>query len=313
MRMSCNSTYLLDKDTDHGHKCDELMALLHDIFEDPETKAVVFSQWLGTHELIARRLARNGWDYAYLHGGVPSFKRKDLVKRFREDPDCRLFLSTEAGGVGMNLQNASVVINMDLPWNPAVLEQRIGRVHRLGQKRPVRVVNFIASGALEHGMLSLLSFKKSLFAGVLDGGQDEVFLGGSRLKHFMESVDKAAVSIPRVPVDEAELPAPVIEEVEKLSGLETPEVGAAAPPAKHPWAELASAGLAFLDKLGEALAAGDHDAPPSEMGKSVKSPIDIARSIIEKDETGRTYLKLPAPNSDTLRKVADILYKLSGQ
>lgn len=310
MRMSCNSTYLLDKETDHGHKCDELMDLLHDIFEEPEAKAVVFSQWLGTHELIIRRLGGNGWNYAYLHGGVPSFKRKDLVKRFREDPDCRLFLSTEVGGVGMNLQNASVVINMDLPWNPAMLEQRIGRVHRLGQHRPVRVVNFIASGAIEHGMLSLLSFKKSLFAGVLDGGQDEVFLGGSRLKHFMESVEKATVSIPRVAVAEPELPSPVVEEAEKIAELETPEAGATAPQTKHPYAELASAGLAFLEKLGEALAAGDHAAPPSEREKSAKS---LLESIIEKDETGRTYLKLPVPNSDILRKVADILYKLGGQ
>ena len=80
-------------------------------------------------------------------------KRKDLIDRFRDDPKCRLFLSTDAGGVGLNLQHASVVVNMDLPWNPAVLEQRIGRVHRLGQKRPVRVVNFVAQGTIEEGML----------------------------------------------------------------------------------------------------------------------------------------------------------------
>ena len=60
---------------------------------------------------------------------------------------------------------------MDLPWNPAVLEQRIGRVHRLGQKGTVRVVNFVAQGTIEEGMLGVLKFKKSLFAGVLDGGE----------------------------------------------------------------------------------------------------------------------------------------------
>ena len=130
------------------------------------------------------------------HGGVPGPKRKDLIDRFREDPDCRLFLSTDAGGVGLNLQHASVVVNMDLPWNPAVLEQRIGRVHRLGQQRPVRVVNFIAQGTIEEGMLAVLKFKKSLFAGVLDGGEKEVFLGGSRLNKFMESVEKATAAIP---------------------------------------------------------------------------------------------------------------------
>ena len=107
-----------------------------------------------------------------------------------------MFLATDAGGVGLNLQHASVVVNLDQPWNPAVLEQRIGRVHRLGQRRPVRVVDFIAQGTIEEGMLGLLKFKKSLFAGVLDRGEDEVFLGGTRLKRFMESVEKATGEIP---------------------------------------------------------------------------------------------------------------------
>src|SRR5207248_11193693 len=91
---------------------------------------------------------------------------------------------------------ASVVLNVDLPWNPAILEQRIGRVHRLGQKAPVQVFNFVSQGTIEEGMLSLLKFKKSLFSGVLDGGETEVFLGGSRLARFMETVEKATTAIP---------------------------------------------------------------------------------------------------------------------
>jgi hypothetical protein len=280
-----------------------------------------------------RRLAGNGWGYAYLHGGVPSAKRKDLVQRFSEDPDCRLFLSTEAGGVGMNLQCASAVINMELPWNPAVLEQRIGRVHRLGQRRPVRVVNFIASGAIEHGMLSLLGFKKSLFAGVLDGGQDEVFLGGTRLTHFMESVEKATGATPRVEVTDTAPPAAEIDEIEKVLGAEgvagavlgAEGIAAAAPgaegitaapappPAKDPWAELATAGLTFLDKLGEALSAGAGEVPSPGAGGKAGAPGGMPPVLIESDEAGRTYLKLPAPDPDTLKKLADILYKLSGR
>ncbi len=312
MRMSCNSTYLLDKSTDHGHKSDELVTLLEEIFEDPNAKAVVFSQWLGTHELILRRLEGNGWGHAYLHGGVPSSKRKYLVKRFREDSNCRLFLSTEAGGVGMNLQNASAVINMDLPWNPAVLEQRIGRVHRLGQRQPVRVVNFIAAGTIEHSMLSLLSFKKSLFSGVLDGGQDEVFLGGSRLKRFMESVEKATASIPQATLAEEEPPAAAKEEAEKEPAAEEIAATPATRLAEQAWAEVASAGLAFLEKLGDALGVGAKTGQPTERAGKIESPPDMTRALVETDETGRTYLKLPAPNSDTLKKVADILYRLSG-
>src|SRR5207253_8125275 len=112
--------------------------------------------------------------------------------------------STDAGGVGLNLQFASVVLNMDLPWNPAVLEQRIGRVHRLGQRQPVRVVNFVAKGTIEEGMLSVLKFKKSLFAGVLDHGDTEVSLGGSRLKQFMETVEAATGGIPAAVATQAE-------------------------------------------------------------------------------------------------------------
>lgn len=95
---------------------------------------------------------------------------------------------------------------MDLPWNPAVLEQRIGRVHRLGQTRGVQVVNLVAQGAIEEGMLSVLAFKKSLFAGVLDGGLSEVLLGGSRLKRFMESVE-AVTAAAAGPAPEAPPPA----------------------------------------------------------------------------------------------------------
>ena len=92
-----------------------------------------------THDIVIRRLEARGLGYVCFHGGVPSEKRPALVERFRDDPACRVFLSTDAGGVGLNLQHAATVVNMDLPWNPAVLEQRIGRVHRMGQARPVRV------------------------------------------------------------------------------------------------------------------------------------------------------------------------------
>ena len=116
-------------------------------------------------------------------------KRPALVERFRDDPNCRVFLSTDAGSTGLNLQHASTLVNMDLPWNPAILEQRIARIHRMGQTRPVRVINFVAKGTIEEGMLSVLAFKRSLSAGILDGGSGEISLGGSRLNRFMKDVE----------------------------------------------------------------------------------------------------------------------------
>ena len=189
MRMSCNSTYLLDQETDHGVKADELAALFEDLFAEPEAKAVVFSQWTRTHDIIIRRLEMRELGYVSFHGGVPSDKRPALVERFRDDPTCRVFLSTDAGSTGLNLQHASTLVNMDLPWNPAILEQRIARIHRMGQIRPVRVINFVAKGTIEEGMLSVLAFKRSLSAGILDGGSSEISLGGSRLNRFMKDVE----------------------------------------------------------------------------------------------------------------------------
>ncbi len=270
MRMSCDSSYLLDPVADHGVKADELMTLLGEMLEQPEVKVVVFSQWLRMHELLVRRLRTRGWDHVLFHGGAPGSKRKDLVERFRDDAKCRLFLSTDAGGVGLNLQWASAVINVDLPWNPAVLEQRIGRVHRLGQKRAVRVVNFVAQGTIEEGMMSLLNFKRGLFAGVLDGGATEVSLGGSRLTRFMETVEKATTSIP-------------IELVEEPVAPERPPVPAKA---DDPWSMLAAAAQTLVQRLTQ----------PSEPGRP---------SLIGRDEaTGEPYLRLPVPTPEVLTALA---------
>jgi hypothetical protein len=103
---------------------------------------------------------------------VPLPRRREEVRRFKEDPACRLFLSTDSGGVGLNLQAANVVINLDLPWNPARLEQRIARAWRKHQTRPVRVLSLVAEGTIEHRMIPLLANKQLLADGVLDGRGD---------------------------------------------------------------------------------------------------------------------------------------------
>ncbi len=310
MRMSCNSTYLLDKKTDFGFKADELLSVLQESFERPGDKAVVFSQWVRTHELIVSRLEGAKLGHVLFHGGVDSRERRDLIARFKQDPDCRIFLSTDAGGVGLNLQNASTVVNMDLPWNPAILDQRIGRVHRLGQHRPVRVVNFVAQGTIEHGMLSVLSFKQSLFAGVLDGGASEVFLGGSRLKRFMDSVDQVTQSIPApMPVeekieDESDKAADEDQAVERRPALaEGGRAGTldARPPAEPSWENLITAGLALLNRL-----AGPAPGAANTVAE-VKSKLKIETDA----STGERHLKLPVPSGEVLRGLASFLNQLA--
>ncbi len=325
MRMSCNSTFLLDHTTDFSHKPDELVTLLDDILEQPEAKAVVFSQWLRTHELIARRLNTRGWGHVLFHGGVPGEQRSALVDRFNTDPECRLFLSTDAGGVGLNLQHAAAcIVNMDMPWNPAVLEQRIGRVYRMGQTKSVQVVNFVAQGSIEEGMLSLLAFKKSLFAGVLDGGQSEVFLQGTRLAKFMESVEKVTGAAHAAAAEEAQgsdaqvetgdvacnatevnvataasvgLGAAVSSPRQEIEKSVTPPTQLAATDA---WAPLLEIGIRVLQGLAEAT------SPAREANGETPGALWIDTD----SRTGQQFLKLPLPEPQTVQRLADSLQAL---
>ncbi len=282
MRMVCDDVHLVEPKRRSGRKVDEVLTLLSDLLESEGTKAVVFSQWVRMHDLLGERLEAEGWGHVFLHGGVPSSNRGALVRQFRDDPQCRVFLSTDAGGTGLNLQAASVVVNVDLPWNPAVLEQRIGRVHRMGQRRSVQVFDFVAERSIEEGMLSLLGFKTSLFAGVLDGGDPKVLLGGSRLDRFRKGVESLTAPLaageaptgPGAPSEPLPVPkapggageaignAPLPEKVETVAtagppGDRSPTVSSptVSGPAGLPQEALAGlfrAGASFLTQLAEA-------------------------------------------------------------
>jgi hypothetical protein len=108
-------------------------------------------------------------DVAWHHGSVPQKRRRMEIRRFKEDPFCRLFLSSDAGSLGLNLQMASVVINLDLPWNPAKLEQRIARAWRKHQTRSVRVINLVTEDSIEQRMQDVLASKQELADGIIDG------------------------------------------------------------------------------------------------------------------------------------------------
>ncbi len=131
--------------------------------------------------MAAEVCERLGVGHVRLHGGVPSGARGRLIDQFREDPECRVFLSTDAGGVGLNLQAASHVVNLDLPWNPAVLAQRIARVHRLGQREAVNVVLLVSEGSFEERMEGTLDGKRALFAAAVGDDQETVALERSTM------------------------------------------------------------------------------------------------------------------------------------
>ena len=172
MRMVCDTPYILDSDCRVCPKLAELREILEELLAEPGTKILVFSEWERMLDLLRETLQEMGTGFAWHTGSVPLPRRRDEVRRFKEDPACRLFLSTDSGGVGLNLQAANVVINLDLPWNPARLEQRIARAWRKHQTRPVRVLYLVTEDTLEHRMIPLLANKQILADGVVDGRGD---------------------------------------------------------------------------------------------------------------------------------------------
>ncbi len=172
MRMICDTPAILDPDCRVCPKLEELEGVLSELLEDGERKIVVFSEWVRMLNLVRDLAAEMGIDCAWHTGDVPQLRRRAEITRFRQDPTCRLFLTSDAGATGLNLQAANCVINLDLPWNPAKLEQRIGRVWRKGQLQAVTAINFVTEDSIEHTILHLLAHKQTLADGVLDGTVD---------------------------------------------------------------------------------------------------------------------------------------------
>ncbi len=309
MRMAADNTYLVDRKTIHGPKIEELEVVLKELIIESGEKVVIFSQWLRMTELVEHILKRNSIGYVHLNGSVPSKQRKGLMSRFREDPECMVFLSTDAGGVGLNLQSGSVVINMDIPWNPAVLEQRIGRVHRIGQRRKVRIINFVTSSSIEERILDLLKFKRSLFAGALDlDGEDVVMVGESQLKRFMKSVEamtenmeKPDPEIRRQQQEEAEQDSLAANRTEQAAakGDKSATAGKGNGKGHDPLNNLLVGGAQLLMNLSKSISQPGQDAEK------------YLNAVIGRDaDTGKSYLKIPLPETEVVKNIFSSLGEL---
>ena len=299
MRMVCVSTFIIDQRTRKDTKVDELMNIVEEFLETNDSKVVVFSQWERMTRLIAAEFDKKGIEYDYLHGGIPSQKREKLLKNFKENPNSRIFLSTDTGGVGLNLQSASLVINLDIPWNPAVLEQRIGRVYRLGQNRNVTVINLVSTGTIEHKMLDVLKFKSSMASGVLDGGEDTIFLDNDQFKGFMESletlIDEISTDTDFETNPEFELPSESKDmDVEKVENGLLGDDDIFDVEASDKSTDLVNQGISFLSNLMETL-------------KNPKATQELLDKIIEKDKNGKLFLKIQVENSDIVEDGLKVL------
>ena len=150
-------------------KTGRLLSLLGE-FPD---KLVIFTQFRATQEMLRRRLTDAGHETAVFHGGLSRLEKEAAIEQFRTT--ARLLLCTESGSEGRNLQFAHGLCNFDLPWNPMKIEQRIGRLSRIGQKHDVYVFNLVAARTVEAAILHLLEAKLNMFELVI--GEVDMILG----------------------------------------------------------------------------------------------------------------------------------------
>lgn len=195
LREGATAAQLVNPLVQSSRKLKELPALVEEIASEGY-KMLVFSQWERMTRFAEEAIAGAGLDLktVRLHGGLGMRARQKVIEQFNTDPKTCVFISTDAGGVGLNLQAASFVINLDLPWNPARVEQRIGRAHRIGQTNPVNVINMIAQNTIEQRVLDVLYRKQELFEEILDVELDpetgviktDVALPAERLRRIVE-------------------------------------------------------------------------------------------------------------------------------
>ena len=195
MRMVCDSTYLIDGETNESPKLVELEHILLDQLEVKiqDRKIIIFSEWVKVHKLIGRMLREHAIGFVELNGKIPVKSRGELIRKFEENPNYKIFLSTEAGGSGLNLQVADTLINFELPWNPAKKNQRIGRIDRLGQKsNQLTVINLLTKNSIEEQIASGLLVKQSLFDGVFgdDANRDYVDFTTKGRSQFIQQLEE---------------------------------------------------------------------------------------------------------------------------
>lgn len=208
----------------------ELRRLISDLVVNQRRKVVVFSQWRNMLRLaewsVRDLLANVGARAVFFTGAESQALRTRAVVDFHDEPSVPLMFLSDAGGVGLNLQRAATAcINLELPWNPAVLEQRVGRIYRLGQEHPIDVYNLVCETGIESRIANLVGSKQALFKGLFDAGSDEVRFDAassflSRLERLVEppASPPIATSVETTPKLDVEEDADVaaFEEAENL-------------------------------------------------------------------------------------------------
>ncbi|MCC7084268.1 MAG: DEAD/DEAH box helicase [Pirellulales bacterium] len=298
-RMSADASYLVTKEKPNfSTKLERLEELFDDIADEADRKVVLFSEWTTMLDLIEPLLKHRRMNFVRLDGSVPQKEREQLVHEFQTNPECRFFLTSNAGSTGLNLQAANTVINVDLPWNPAVLEQRIGRAHRMGQTQSVQVFILVTEGTLEENLLATLSAKKDLALAALDPNSDvdtvEMRSGTEELKSRLEILLGAK---PAAPLDQS-VQQQREQEVqrEQIHRQRVSEAGG----------QLLGAVFQFLDQL----VTGNQEHSPHAPEPMVNDLRTRLESCVESDAEGRPRLTVTLPSRKSLDQLSQTLARL---
>ena len=300
-RMSADSTFLVDKKPPGcSTKLERLAELFDDLRDEPSRKVVLFSEWTTMLNLIEPLLEKRRLRFVRLDGSVPQKKRQALVHEFQTDAQCRFFLTTNAGSTGLNLQAANTVINVDLPWNPAVLEQRIARAHRMGQTQPVQVFVLVTERTLEENLLVTLNAKRDLALAALDPesevDQVSVFSGAEELRTRLEVLlgAKADAGVDETVRRQQEADHRVAAEGDVRRRQRVAAAGG----------EMLGAVFGFL---GELIQDDRPTPPPADVVDQVRSRLD---ACVESDSDGRSRLSFTLPNRESIDRLAQTLARL---
>lgn len=233
-RRCCNGPHMLGLAAEDRKvpKLAELEEALRDLCLGEGRKAVVFSEWTDMTERVVALCDRLKVPVFHLQGGVPVRQRPALIRSFTELKGPAVFVSTDAGGVGLNLQTADAVVNLDLPWNPARLEQRIARVHRIGSKRTVQVLLLVCKDSVEERILQLHDTKRNVLDNIWARHGEDVIAAPGGSGAFREMLK--AILATRAPGVGVEVPPPGAQPSGADSSHAGTHGGSSAPPDSKP-------------------------------------------------------------------------------
>lgn len=169
-------------------KLKELLELMEEAVADPNGKVVIFTQYASMLHIIAETLnARFDTTCATIFGAMPALERQVQKERFQNDPSCRFIVMTDAGNYGLNLTKGNTIVNYDLHWNPAVREQRIGRIHRIGSAhKSVQVIDMMSRDTFDEVVWRVIHRKTKLNTTLIENTQDQALHLDELIKEFLQ-------------------------------------------------------------------------------------------------------------------------------